>query len=300
MTIPHGMIPPLVTPLLARDRLDVEGLERLVEHVLGGGCSGVFVLGTTGEGPSLGNRLQRDLVERACRIVGGRAPVLVGITHPSLEESLSLARFSAEAGAAAVVAAPPYYYPVGQADLAVHFERLADESPLPLALYNIPSCARTSIGLETCLRLFERPKVVAFKDSSGDLIYFQRVLQLAGARKLPVFMGPEELTAQAVLLGAAGGVNAGANLRPRLHVDLFEAAAAGDLAKLRVLQPKVLAGSEAIYGVSRGPSSLLQGLKTALHHTGLCSDFLAPPYSQFSAADRKAFVGRLVDMGIAS
>ena len=76
----RGIIPPMVTPLLDRDTLDVEGLERLIEHILGGGVQGLFILGTTGEAPSLSMRLRCELIERVCEQVKGRVPVLVGIT----------------------------------------------------------------------------------------------------------------------------------------------------------------------------------------------------------------------------
>src|SRR2546426_12586467 len=109
-----GIIPPLVTPLLARDELDVAGLVRLIEHVLAGGVSGLFILGTTGEGPSLSYRLRRELIECVCRQVKQRVPVLVGITDTAFVESVNVARASAEAGADAVVVAPPYYLPEAQ------------------------------------------------------------------------------------------------------------------------------------------------------------------------------------------
>src|ERR1041384_4117228 len=110
----HGIIPPMVTPLRDRDALDVAGLERLIEHILAGGVHGLFILGTTGEGPSLSYRLRKELIERTCRQVNRRAPVLVGITDTAFQESLNVARWSADAGADALVVAPPYYLPEGQ------------------------------------------------------------------------------------------------------------------------------------------------------------------------------------------
>src|SRR5215813_8285441 len=97
-----GIIPPMVTPLRGRDELDVPGLERLIEHILNGGVSGLFILGTTGEGPSLSYRLRRELIERVCKQVNQRVPILVGITDTSFVESVNLARHSAESGADAV------------------------------------------------------------------------------------------------------------------------------------------------------------------------------------------------------
>jgi 4-hydroxy-tetrahydrodipicolinate synthase len=88
-TIPtfRGIIPPIVTPLRARDELDVAGLEKLIEYILAGGVHGLFVLGTTGEAPSLSYRLRRETIERTCRQVAGRVPVLVGITDTAFVEA---------------------------------------------------------------------------------------------------------------------------------------------------------------------------------------------------------------------
>ena len=103
----HGIIPPLVTPLSDRDSLDHEGLERLLEHVIGGGVGGIFILGTTGEAPSLGYALRRELIKRVCAQVAGRIPVLVGITDTAFVESVALAKTAADCGADALVVTTP-------------------------------------------------------------------------------------------------------------------------------------------------------------------------------------------------
>jgi 4-hydroxy-tetrahydrodipicolinate synthase len=122
----------MVTPLRDRDTLDVAGLERLIEHILAGGVHGLFILGTSGEGPSLSYRLRRELIDRVCRQVTGRVPVMVGITDTAYIETLNLARHAAGAGADAVVLAPPYYLPEGQPELREYLGHLAPELPLPL------------------------------------------------------------------------------------------------------------------------------------------------------------------------
>ncbi len=111
----RGIIPPMVTPLLDRDTLDVAGLERLIEHILSGGVHGLFILGTTGEAPSLSYRLRYELIERVCRQVKGRVPVLVGITDTCFTESLNTANKARDAGAQAVVLAPPRSTPCAHA-----------------------------------------------------------------------------------------------------------------------------------------------------------------------------------------
>ena len=125
-----GIVPPMITPLRDRDKLDTEGLERLVEHILAGGVSGLFILGTTGEGPALSYRLRRELIWRVCKQVNNRVPVLVGITDTAFVESVNIARSAAESGASAVVLAPPYYLPEAQPELQEYLNHLVPELSL--------------------------------------------------------------------------------------------------------------------------------------------------------------------------
>jgi 4-hydroxy-tetrahydrodipicolinate synthase len=167
-----GIIPPLVTPLTGRDALDVAGLEKLVEHVIAGGVSGIFILGTTGEGPSLSYRLRRELIERACKLVRRRVRVLVGITDTAFVESVNVAQWAAEAGADAVVLAPPYYLPEGQPELREYLDCLVPELPLPLFLYNMPALTKVQYELDTLRHAMENPRIIGLKDSSGNMPTF--------------------------------------------------------------------------------------------------------------------------------
>jgi 4-hydroxy-tetrahydrodipicolinate synthase len=292
-----GIIPPLATPLLDEDRLDHAGLERLVEHVLAGGVHGLFVLGSTGEGPSLGYSLRRELVERVAEQVAGRVPLLVGVTDTSYLEARQMAEWAAECGAQAVVAAPPCYFAPSQDDLGRYFGRLARESELPVFLYNMPAHVKVAIEPDAVARLLEAPGVVGLKDSSALMTYFHRVLRIASARPdFSVLMGPEELTAEGVLLGAQGGVCGGANLAPRLYVQLYEAARRGDLGAVRSLQDRVMRLSSALYTIGPANSSYLRGLKCALSCLGICGDYLAEPLSSFGAAERKLVERRLLEL----
>ena len=163
----HGIIVPMVTPLVDRDTLDVAGLERLIEHILAGGVHGVFVLGTTGEGPGLSYRRRQEIITRTCRQVGGRVPVLVGITDTSMPESLNVARWAADAGATALVVAPPYYIPEAQPELQEYLDHLVPELPLPLFLYNMPALTKVSFELETVRRAMDEPRIVGIE---GQLV----------------------------------------------------------------------------------------------------------------------------------
>ncbi|MEO8351077.1 MAG: dihydrodipicolinate synthase family protein [Chthoniobacteraceae bacterium] len=291
----HGIIPPMVTPLRDRDALDEAGLERLIEHILAGGVHGLFILGTTGEGPSLSYRLRKELIERSCRQVKGRVPVLVGITDTAFQESLNVARWAADAGADAVVAAPPYYLPEGQPELQEYLDHLVPALPLPLFLYNMPALTKVSFELETVRRAMDEPRIIGIKDSSGSMIYLHRILALRSHRPdWPVLIGPEEMLSDAVLAGAHGGVNGGANLFPRLYVKLFEAARTGDLARARELHATVMRVSEGIYHIGRHSSAVIKGIKGALALSGICDDFMAEPFQRFHEPER-ARIRRILD-----
>ena len=294
-----GIVPPMVTPLLGRDELDHYGLSRLIEHLLSGGVAGLFILGTTGEGPSLSYRLRYELIEKTCELVAGRIPILVGVTDTSLVEAVELAKFSRDAGASAVVAAPPYYFPVEQPPLLTFLQRLADESPLPLFLYNMPSCVKAMLAFETVETLARHANVVGLKDSSGDMAYFRRALTLREARPdWTILMGPEQLMAESVLLGSDGGVTGGANLHPRLYVDLYEAASRRDQPIIDKLQSEVITLAK-IYNVSgSGMAPYLCGLKCALELADLCSGHLAEPFTAFGATERSAVERLLAELSL--
>jgi len=284
----RGIVPPMVTPLADRDALDIAGLERLVEHILSGGVSGLFILGTTGEAPDLSYRLRYELLERTCRQVNGRVPVLVGITDTSFVESVKMAAKATEAGAAGLVLAPPYYFPAGQPELLEYIERLAPELPLPLFLYNMPSHTKVFFEPQTVLAASQIKNVVGLKDSSGNMVYFHKLrLTFENRDDFTLLVGPEELLAEAVLLGGHGGVCGGANLYPRLYADLYNAAKAGDLAKCRKLHRKVIQISSTIYSVGRYSSSFVKGLKCALSLKGICNDYLTDPFHRFKAPERE-------------
>jgi 4-hydroxy-tetrahydrodipicolinate synthase len=283
----RGVITPLVTPLKDADELDVGGLEKLLDHVLAGGISGIFVLGTTGEFSGLSYRLRYELVERVCRQVAGRVPVLVGITDTSIMESVNLAEKAGEAGASAVVAAPPYYYPTGQPELVEYFEKLVRRINLPLFLYNMPLHTKTILEPGTVRTIAENEKVVGLKDSSANMAYF-RLLQYAMKDKpeFKLFVGPEEILADATVLGADGGVNGGSNLFPELYMELYEAAVARDYDRIKILQERVLMVSSHIYRVGRFSSSYIKGLKCALSVMGICDDYMTDPFHRFRKQER--------------
>ncbi|MBN2010124.1 dihydrodipicolinate synthase family protein [candidate division KSB1 bacterium] len=283
-----GIIPPIVTPLLDCDTLDHTGLERLIEHILEGGVQGIFVLGTTGEAQSLSYRLRYELIENVCKLVAGRVPVLVGITDTAFIESLHLADKAAKHGATTVVLAPPYYFPAGQPELLEYLKHIIPQLPLPVFLYNMPSHTKLVFEPETVRSALTLPGVIGLKDSSANMTYFQLIRNMT--LDLPHFsllMGPDNLLAEAVMFGAHGGVCGGANLFPKIYVELFKAAQDRQIDRMMELHQLVMGIVLNIFEIGKYSSGFIKGIKCALSIMGICSDFMAEPFHRFRKDERE-------------
>jgi len=280
-----GVIPPLVTPMVGRDQLDFEGLGRLIEHVIAGGVQGIFVLGTTGEAPSLSYALRREMIAESIRCVGNRVPVLVGVTDTSFVESARLAKHASNCGADALVLSTPYYFPAGQTELKYYVDELMLELPLPVMLYNIPSLTKVAFELPTLEYLSRHHQIVGLKDSGGDLDYFEKALALKELRPdWSILIGPEAMLAEAIRLGGDGGVAGGANICPDLFVQLVDAVRRQD-PKWTELQARI-ERLQGIYDIGKYASRFIKGTKCCLSLMGICDDYLADPFHRFRPEDR--------------
>ncbi len=294
----RGIIPPMVTPLASLTALDQKGLETIIEHILAGGVHALFLLGTTGEGPSLTYAVRRELIERVCKQVGNRVPVLVGITDTAYIESLRLAEHAAYAGASAVVAAPPYYFPVSQTDLLRLIEGWARESALPVYLYNQPALTKIAFDPQTVQLASGIPNVFGIKDSSGEISYLKEVLALVGNRpEFSVLVGPEHLLAEALMCGAHGGVPGGANIFPKLPVLLYQAFLEGSYPEMERVQAEMVNLGLPIFQPGEADAGYIRRLKYALSRMNICSDLLAGPYQQASAKEAQVIAQHLQAYG---
>jgi 4-hydroxy-tetrahydrodipicolinate synthase len=303
----RGIIPPMVTPLTDQGRLDHAGIERLVEHLLGGGVHGLFLLGTCGEGLSLSHGLRRELVDQVCHQVDGRVPVMVSITDTSRAESIDLARFAAHVGADAVVLAPPCYYSLEQDELLAYTLSIANNVPLPVVLYNVPALTKLRYEPTTVRQLMAEQTIAGLKDSSGDLRYFEAIRQLSRERRdWALLTGAEHLLAASLELGGDGGVCGGANVWPQLFVQVYEAASAlTDTAIIdhqnvvNDLMDKVDRLSQ-IYGPIATGATMVKGLKAAVAALDICGETIAAPLSSCSSAERWRINQLVQSLGIES
>lgn len=281
----RGIVVPLASPLEEDERPDWEGLAKLVEHVVSGGVDAIFSLGTTGEFARFDRVTRAEIARATVQAAAGRVPVLVGASDAGTRLVLEHVADAADAGADAVVVSLPYYFPVRDGvEVLAFYKAVAESSPLPIVLYNIPATCGADIGLETFKRLLDLDGIAGFKDSSGNMEYL-RALIAAARPGFPVFVGEERLCAEGLEAGAAGLVPSLANVFPRIFAELYASAVRGDFDRTRELQKEIVE-MNAINLYSGSWLSAVAWRKTALALMGICGEAMTSPYVPVDSATR--------------
>jgi 4-hydroxy-tetrahydrodipicolinate synthase len=277
-----GVIPPMISPLTEAGLVDAEAVDRVVEYILAGGCSGLFVLGGVGQGAWLSTSQRDGIVRETVRAAAGRVPVLVGLMLPGTAPTRDAALQATDAGADALVVGSPYYFEVDAASQRRHVEAVLTASALPVLLYNIPQCTHTPLAFEAVAALSAEPRVMGVKDSWGNLPYFQSMLTLKWNRpSFRVLQGHEHAAMASLLLGGDGLIPGLGNVAPRVMVDLVGAARAGDRETCQRLHKEIL----ALTGMYTGTTGL-PGLYAACDVLGLSRHAPAAPWSAVDGAAR--------------
>lgn len=218
-----GVIPPIITPLDADGNVDEAAVERLIEFQLRSGVSGIFIMGSSGEGPWLDSAQRETLLRASVRAIDGRVPLLAGAMEPvasRVRERLPQLR---EMGADAAVVATPYYFQADEAVQCAHFAAVAADSPLPIVLYNIPGMTHNVLSPEAARQALQYESVIGIKDSGGDPALFSELLTMRDIRPdFQVLQGSEAQSAWALREGADGLVPGFANLIPGPYRRLYE------------------------------------------------------------------------------
>lgn len=235
-----GVIVPLLTPFDRQGALDHTALARLVEFLIARGVRGLFPGGTTGEGPLLSLDERRALAETVVRAAGGRAPVIIHTGAITTQDAVALTRHAQDCGADAAALITPYYFRYSEEALFRHFAAVCEAAPdFPIYLYNNPAVTGNAIDAGLVRRLAETyPNVTGMKDSSGKLENLLRCMGLRGGAFNTASGNDGDILA-ALALGIDACVSGNANFAPELIVDLYHAAASGDLARARALQTQV-------------------------------------------------------------
>jgi dihydrodipicolinate synthase len=288
-----GIIPPVVTPLDEIERVEEGAMRVLVRHLIQSGVHGIFVLGSTGEFAHLTDDEKRRAIDVVVSEVNGEVPVLVGVTEAGTKRSIFWAKEAQRFGANGVVAAPPFYYRLSDAEIENHYRALSSECELPILIYHIPSTTKVRFSLELIERLAEAPNIVGIKDSTGDLPFVLNLVDQMNGRNFLVFQGHDALLAPTLLYGAHGGINSSANLVPSWFVALYDAARRGEATSALAWQRKI---NELVRLLETMP--FLPALKMSLHLKGLIRPFISAPFLPLPESQRENLLTVLKGMGV--
>ena len=251
----------LVTPFLEDQRIDFESLKRLIDYVISGGVNYLVVLGTTGESATLTASEKAQVLKASVEYNKGRVPLMLGLGGNATQKLLDEIEATEFYGVASILSVSPYYNKPTQEGIIAHYKALADASPVPLVLYNIPGRTMSNLTASTTLALSHHPNIVGIKEASGNL---EQCMQIAASmpKDFLLLSGDDLLTKPILSIGGSGVISVLANALPATFKILIEGDSKASL--------------EAAYSLLELNSLMYQegnpvGLKNLLLHQGILS-----------------------------
>jgi 4-hydroxy-tetrahydrodipicolinate synthase len=274
----HGTGVALVTPFTPTHEVDYAGWRQLLDFTLAGGVEYLVINGTTGESPTTTTAEKAELLRMAKDHVAGRVPLVYGLGSNDTAHAESLLHSTDLEGITAILSASPAYNKPSQAGLVAHYQRLADASPLPLLLYNVPGRTGSNMSADTTLRLAEHANIIGIKEASGNLEQCLAIL----ARKPADFLflsGDDMMTVPLIACGAVGIITVLGNAFPQKFSDMTRAALAGNFAQAQQLLFDFVALNPLMYEEGNPV-----GVKAALALQGVCGGDVRLPLVAASEA----------------
>lgn len=292
-TIFTGMATAIVTPMHTDGSIDYEALGRFVEFQIGSGINGLVVMGTTGENATIEPEDQKKVIAYTVEKVAGRVPVIAGTGTNNTEHVLHNTRNACQVGADAILVVTPYYNKATQNGLVTHFTAVADESTLPVILYNVPGRTGCNLLPKTVAKLSEHPNISAIKEATGSLAQMIEIMHLCGD-KIDVYSGEDGLTVPMMAMGAKGTISVLSNVAPRQSVAMTDACLRGDYAAASKMQCDLLPLINALFSeVNPIPA------KAATAAMGFGADALRLPLTSMEEQNRAVLFAEMRKLGIA-
>lgn len=292
-TIFTGMATAIVTPMHTDGSIDYEALSRFVEFQIDSGINGLVVMGTTGENATIEPEDQKKVIAYTVEKVAGRVPVIAGTGTNNTEHVLHNTRNACQVGADAILVVTPYYNKATQNGLVTHFTAVADESTLPVILYNVPNRTGCNLLPKTVAKLSEHPNIAAIKEATGSLAQMIEIMHLCGD-KIDVYSGEDGLTVPMMAMGAKGTISVLSNVAPRQSVAMTDACLRGDYAAAAKMQCDLLPLINALFSeVNPIPA------KAATAAMGFGADALRLPLTSMEEQNRAALFAEMRKLGIA-
>jgi 4-hydroxy-2-oxoglutarate aldolase len=277
----HGIFPPIATPFI-NGKVAFDKLASNIAKWNRTGLRGFVVLGSNGEYVYLSEEEKRTVVDTVVQSAAKDMLVIAGTGCESTSETLKLTEDCARLGAHAALVVTPHYYAgrMGEAALIKHFSELADHSPIPILLYNVPKFTHINMSADFIARLSRHTNIAGLKDSSGNVIQLQEILN-GVAEDFSVLVGTAGVLFSGLTIGCIGAICALANVAPEACVKIFNLVKAGDMDAARELQLKMIPVNQAVTAIYGVP-----GLKVAMDMCGYFGGDPRPPLLPSSAQER--------------
>lgn len=286
-----GVIVPVFTPLTDDEQVDVHGLRRLLRRLLDAGVDGLFIGGTAGSGPLLGERDWNLLMETAASETAGEKPCLAGIIARTTREALQRIKAVEALGFSRIVVTPTYYLTLTQpGEFLSHFRACRDATSMGMTLYNIPSCTGSQVPLEVVRQMAVTGETEAFKESGGDRDYYRRAAAIAKETDISLLQGHERDIVWSRNVGINGMVPVHANIFPDLFVEAWSAMRNRDEDGLMGHEQVI---SQIVETVVGGSKTWLSGIAAALQMTGIGNGKCLAPIQMPDAQERAGIEGIL-------
>lgn len=289
-----GIIPPIGTPVTEDERVDENGLRNLVRYLIDGGVHGIFANGTMGCFALLSDAEQMRLIDIVVDEVGGRVPVIAGVSDTGTKRVIAKIREVEKLKADYITAVPPYYYRITQEEGKRFFRDIADASERPVFIYNNPYLTKLDLDIQSIVELADEPNIVGIKETSQDCNRWTNLFDaLREKEDFDVFFGTELLIPQCLMMGADGVIGGAHNMAPKIAVELYDAAVAKDY-------ETALARSHALKRVCDvfKYGNIWGGFEAALQFLGICEKTTLAPYGACDDADREEVRKILVELGL--
>ncbi len=200
-----GVYAAMATPIARDGEVDPTGIKNVVDYLFDNGVTGLSILGSTGEGPALTIAQRRHALEATMEATDGRGAVFTGAASSVVSEVIESLKTVAGSGAEGALVPPPFYYRLGTDGIIGYYERIAEASPVPIIIYNIPSMTKLQIPPEAVARLIEHPNIMGLKDSGGDFGYFSTLARIAhGSTGFTLYTGSDAMLASSLWAGGHG------------------------------------------------------------------------------------------------
>ncbi len=276
----YGSIPAVITPF-NDNKVDYNSLEKVIEYLLNNGSNGLVPCGTTGESPTLSHEEHKKIIEETIRISDKRVPIIAGTGSNNTAEAIEYTKHAEKVGANAALIVTPYYNKPTQLGLYQHFKTIADNTSIPIIIYNIPGRSIVDMSIETMVSLSEIKNIIGVKDATNDL--FRPVLTRKNINKDFCYLSGEDGTALAYLAqGGHGCISVTANIAPKLCSEMQKSWRDGDIKKAQEINLMLSNLHNALFlESSPGP------VKYAAHLKGLCKAETRLPLFEISDNTKK-------------